>query len=169
MKREPLWASLHLLRRAALAASGRQSYLAFEVGAAAFGIPFSRIAEVRTLANVTPVLQPPDYVAGFVVMHHDRVPVLDLRVDFGVAAPLDGRTRMLVVWRRSTRGGDERLGLLVDRVHDLVQIDAVDVEAPPDFGPELATDFILGCHVERERTRLLLDVDRLAPDLVGPG
>lgn len=138
-----------------------RQYLCFHVGQQVFGVPFLRLAEVRTLTNATPVLAAPDYGSGFVVLHGRQTPVFDLRIHFGLPGRLDGDTRLIVIWRQRPGFEDTPVGLLVDRMEQLVTIDETEIVPPPDFGDQVATSFIRGTVPLAGGCRILLDVDRL--------
>ncbi len=139
------------------AGSSRRLFLTFAIGDASYAVPFLRIAEVRTLQTAVPALAPPDYATGFVILHGRNVPVVDLRVSFGAPAGFDGETRLLVVWHRA----DARVGLLVDRVEDVLTIGADAISPRPDYGPGVDTRFISGTTEGASCRRLLLDLDQL--------
>lgn len=151
---------LKAFRFAALCNGGRQQYLIFEIGDLALGIPFHRVAEVRTLLNLSPVFLPPNYAAGFAMIHGVRVDLLDLRTEFGAPATLDDYTRLIVGWRQ-TPEGVRKVGLLVDRVKDVSTIEGADLIHPSILGEGSDTGFIMAAHVEGGRRRLLLDLDEL--------
>lgn len=136
-------------------------FLLFDVGSSALGIPFNRLAEVRSLQSALPVLHAPDYGSGIVTLNGRSMAVIDLRVNFGQVAKFDHETRLVVVFHRRLGRDDELVGLLVDRVQDVVTIDPALVDPAPDFGPETDTRFILGTMRADERHRLLLNVDAL--------
>lgn len=136
-------------------------FLLFDVGSKAFGIPFTRLAEVRTLQNSLPVLHAPDYGSGVVALNGRIVAVIDLRVNFDQVARFDHETRLVVVFHRRAGRDDELVGLLVDRVQDVVIVDPALVDPVPDFGPETDARFILGTMRAGDRHPLLLNVDAL--------
>lgn len=148
------------LRLATIASGGPGKFLTFAVGADIYALPFLQVAEVHTLTAMTPVLNPPAYARGFVVLHGHPVPVIDLRIDFGTPAVFDRETRLIVCWQGETRR-KSKMGLLVDRVTDVTEIDGAEFRRKPHLAPEADTPFVLATQVREGSRRLLLDVDSL--------
>lgn len=109
-----------------------------------------------------PVLFAPNYGNGFVTLNARRIPVLDLRVNFGLTATFDHATRLLVAFRQRAGTDDELFAFIVDRIDEVVTLDVTDVGPVPDLGAGVETDFILGTMPSPSGPRLLLNVDRLA-------
>jgi purine-binding chemotaxis protein CheW len=144
--------------------AGRSRYLAFDVGADAFALPFADITEVRTLANASPVLRPPDYGTGFVVVRGAAIPVLDLRVRFGAPAALGGDTRLLVC----RRAEGERVwfrALIVDRVNDLFEIDGEQLEPVPAIHAPGADQPVVATCLTAAGRKQVLALEHLAEPL----
>lgn len=138
-----------------------EQFLLFGLADRSFGVPFSRLAEVRTLEQAMPVFHPPDYSTGVMSVNGRLMPVLDLRVNFGLPARLTPETRLMVVFRQRPGLVDSLLGLLIDRVDRAVPVDPRTILPAPDFGSDGVTDFLLGTVECPGGARLLLDVDRL--------
>lgn len=134
--------------------------LVFQLDRMRFGIPFSRVAEVRTLQTSMPVLHAPDYRAGWVVLHRRMLPLIDLRGHFGKPSSFDHDTRLIVAFVRRPGVDDALLGLLVDRIDDVVE-----VARTTEAGRQTDSLHSRG-HVSVETTKggeqlLLVDVDLL--------
>ena len=102
-------------------------WIVLEVGNIRCGIPITRIQEINKQLDMTPVHHAPAYVRGVINLRGQIVSVVDLRVKFGLP-PLDlDEERCIVVVRWS----GESIGLLADRIQDIVVADAADILAPP--------------------------------------
>ncbi len=136
-------------------------YLTVVIGAESFGVPLGRIEEVVGLKQVTPVLQPPDYAAGFVTLCGRVIPVADLRANFGVRAALTAATRLVVVGFERDSQPRELLALVVDRVGSAVTFTDADIEPASVYGPGVDTGFLLGVGKAGRRRQPLLNLDGL--------
>lgn len=139
---------------------GRESVLAFRVGATHYGVPFTRVGEVRTLQNAKPLFHGPTFETGLVVFHGRTLPLLDLRRVAGVAAGFTLETRVMVAWIPHPEVGDAGVALVVDQVNALFDVDPNEVDGMGGDA-ETAALPVLG-RVSRQGCRhLLLDLDGL--------
>lgn len=115
-----------------------------------------RVREIIGLLPITRVPRLPESVRGVVNLRGRVVPVVDLRLRFGLEAVDHGQRTCIIV----VQAAGIELGVVVDRVSEVVRIAATDVEEPPRFGAAIDTGYLLGVARHGERVRLLLDVDR---------
>ena len=112
---------------AALAPAQVREWIVLEVGNIRCGIAITQIQEINKQLNMTPVHHAPAYVRGVINLRGQIVTVVDLRVKFGLP-PLElDEDRCIVVVRWS----GESIGLLADRIQDIVVADAADILDPP--------------------------------------
>jgi purine-binding chemotaxis protein CheW len=140
----------------------RGKYLTFRLGNELYGIEILRVQEIIGLAPITRVPRLPDYVAGVINLRGTILPVLDLRIRFGVSAePNTDRTCIIVLeWE----AGLTRVvaGILVDSLPEVIELEAGDIQAPPSFGPSsLDIDFIRGIGRAGAQVVLVLNIDRI--------
>ena len=143
-------------------------YLTIGLGAEAYGIPVLRVREIIRLQKITPVPQMPTYVKGVINLRGRVIPIVDLRVKFGVPAEFADRTCIVVVQVRLASEQTVPMGLIVDRVEEVANLAAAEIEPTPDFGAKLNTDYILGLAKGKGQVKTLLDLDRvIAADTIG--
>ncbi len=153
-----------LLAPAALAGK----YLTIGLGAGAYGIPVLRVREIIRLQKITAVPQMPEYVKGVINLRGKVIPIVDLRVKFGVAAELADRTCIVVVQVKLAPDQMVPMGLIVDRVEEVANLSAAEIEPAPDFGAKLSTEFMLGLAKGKGQVKTLLDIDRvIAAETIG--
>jgi len=112
---------------ALLAPAQVREWIVLEVGNIRCGIAITQIQEIHKQIGMTPVHHAPTYVRGVINLRGQIVTVIDLRVKFGLP-PLElDEDRCIVVVRWS----GESIGLLADRIQDIVTADAVDILDPP--------------------------------------
>jgi len=150
--------SAHIVQAAAAEPA---QYLTFMLAQEQFAIGILGIKEIIEYQGVTEVPMMPSCVRGVINLRGAVVPVVDLLARFGRASSaVTKRTCVVIV--EAACGSEERhvVGLLVDAVNEVLDIDAGDIEPPPAFGARLRSDFIHGVGKVRGKFVLLLDVDR---------
>jgi len=136
-------------------------YLTVGLDTESYGIGVLRVREIIRLQKITPVPQMPDAVKGVINLRGRVIPVIDLRVKFGFRAEFEERTCIVVVQVRITGDHAVMMGLIVDRVEEVVTLSAAEIEPTPDFGSKMNTDYLLGMAKVKGQVKTLLDIDRV--------
>jgi len=137
-------------------------YLTFVLGDEYYGIGVLKIREIIRMLDITPVPQMPEYVRGVVNLRGKIIPVVDLRMRFRLAkAETSERTCIIVVQVDLPSGVKTQMGLVVDAVEEVVQLQVGDLEETPNFGARLQSDYILAMAKIRGKVKTLLDIDRV--------
>jgi purine-binding chemotaxis protein CheW len=137
-------------------------YLTFCLGSESYGVEVLKIREIIRLVNITAVPQMPGYVKGVINLRGKIIPVVDLRLKFGLAtAETTERTCIIVVQVDLSSGVKTQMGLVVDGVEEVVNIAAADIEETPDFGTKLDTEYIVGMAKIKGVVKTLLDIDKV--------
>ena len=137
-------------------------YLTFCLGEESYGIAVLKIREIIRNLETTPVPQMPDYVRGVVNLRGKIIPVIDLRRRFGMGGEATGeRTCIVVVQIRLPDGQSIPMGMGVDGVEEVVNIQSDELEPTPRFGGSLRSDYLLGMAKVKGRIKTLLDIDRV--------
>src|SRR5664279_2291241 len=125
-------------------------YLAFYLGAEEFGIPVMSVREIMGLQDITAVPQTPVHVRGVINLRGKVIPVIDLRLKFGLPQGEYGqRTSIIVV-----KVGELLMGIIVDGVSEVLNLSAADIEDTPDFGRGIETPYILGMAKTKGKVRM---------------
>jgi purine-binding chemotaxis protein CheW len=149
---------------AAQAAPARQDptqYLTFMLALEVFAIGILAIKEIIEYRGLTEVPMMPACVRGVINLRGAVVPVMDPLARFGrPPSPITKRTCIVIV---EIAAGDERqvIGVVVDAVNEVLDIEATDIEPPPSFGAKIRSDFIQGMGKVRGKFVILLDVDHV--------
>lgn len=131
-------------------------YLVFVLGSGEYCIDVLRVREIIGPLPVTRVPRMPDTVRGVINLRGKIIPVVDLRIRFGLDAVDHGaRTCMIVV-----QCAGAELAAVVDRVCEVATITEEEVEDTPAFGSSVDTTYLLGVAKTGTRVRLLLDIER---------
>jgi purine-binding chemotaxis protein CheW len=134
-------------------------YLTFKLANEEYGVGILKVKEIIGMMVITALPKTPDYVRGVINLRGKVVPVIDLRLKFGlIEKEYDEKTCIIVV---ETTEGDTRLqiGLIVDSVSEVLNVSGDDLEETPQFGVELETEFIMGMSKSNNIVRTLLDID----------
>lgn len=145
----------HLLR-------GKEGkYLTFALAEEEYGIEILKIREIIGMMDFTTVPQMPLFVKGVINLRGKVIPVIDLRLRFGLEPkPYDERTCIIVTEVRS-HDGSVHMGLVVDTVSEVVNIGLEEMESTPVFGVNVDTHYILGMAKLKGKVKILLDIDKV--------
>jgi purine-binding chemotaxis protein CheW len=142
-------------------------YLTVVLENEAYGIAVLKVREIIRMQKITPVPQMPGFVKGVINLRGRVIPVVDLRVKFGVKAEFAERTCIVVVQVKLPTEQIVQMGLIVDSVEEVVTLAANEIEPTPDFGARISTEYLLGMAKVKGAVKTLLDIDRVvAPDTV---
>lgn len=136
-------------------------YLTFRLGTEEFGIQVLKVREIMGVQEITAVPQTPAWIKGVINLRGKVIAVIDLRLKFGMPPePYNQRTCIVVV-QLADAGERMLIGVVVDEVSEVVNIGAGEVEDTPGFGAAVPTPYILGLAKQKNRVKILLDIDRV--------
>jgi purine-binding chemotaxis protein CheW len=137
-------------------------YLTFVLGHETYGLAVLKVREIIRMQDITLVPQMPEYIKGVLNLRGKIIPVVDLRIKFGLASvETTERTCIVVVQVSLPSKATIQMGLVVDAVEEVLNIAASDIEETPDFGAKLNTEQILGMAKAKGTVMTLLDIDRV--------
>ena len=129
-------------------------YLTFGLADEEYGIEILKVREIIGTVEITAVPRTPAFVKGVTNLRGKVIPVIDLRLKFDMPeAEQTEETCVIVI-----EVGGAEMGVLVDKVSEVLDIAAEDIDDTPSFGVELDTQFILGIGKAAEKVIILLDV-----------
>jgi purine-binding chemotaxis protein CheW len=144
-----------------MAAAREGKHLTFSLCGEEYGIGILKIKEIIGMMRITPIPQTPAFVKGVINLRGKVIPVIDLRLRFGMGSiEYDDRTCIIVV-EINTDSGKIHTGIVVDSVSEVLNIKSSDIEDTPTFGTKLDTDYILGMAKMGGGVKILLDIDRV--------
>jgi len=136
-------------------------YLTFNLADEAYGIGILKIKEIIGMLPVTSVPQTPDFVKGVINLRGQVIPVVDLRLRFGMEAIEYAERTCIIVVEIDGQAGTIMMGIVVDSVSEVLNIKGEDIESAPTFGTRLDTSYILGMAKMEGGVKILLDIDRV--------
>lgn len=138
-------------------------FLTFALGREEYGLPVLKVREIIKVMDITQVPQVPPHVRGVINLRGKVIPVVDLRLKFGLP-PRDYTERTCIIVVDVASVG--LTGIVVDSVSEVLNVAPADIDSTPDFGERVATDYMLGLAKVRGTVKILLDLDRV---LAGDG
>jgi len=134
-------------------------YLTFAIGNEEFGVEILKVREIIGYVPVTPVPKSPAYLKGVINLRGQVIPVIDLRLKFGLAEKEVTDQTCIVIIETRTQSQTVLTGLIVDHVSEVLNIDAEQIEPAPSLGTSVDTSFILGMAKAGNQVKILLEID----------
>lgn len=136
-------------------------YLTFQLGKEVYGLEILRVQEIIGMMSVTHVPKTPGFVRGVINLRGKIIPVVDLRLKFGLESLADTERTCIVVVQVGWAGASVIMGLIVDEVSEVMSVSGDRIEAPPSFGRGVDTEFLMGMGKVGQKVVMLLDVDKV--------
>ena len=144
------------------AADGREGkYLTFTLAGEEYGIGILKIREIIGMMPITSVPQAPDFVKGVINLRGKVIPVIDLRLRFGMPAMDYTERTCIIVVEIDLDDTTLNIGIVVDSVSEVLNISGNDIEDAPTFGTQLNTEYILGMAKIEGGVKILLAIDKV--------
>jgi purine-binding chemotaxis protein CheW len=136
-------------------------YLTFELGHEEFGIQVLKVREIMGIQDITAVPQTPAYVKGVINLRGKVIPVVDLRLKFGLPEIEYTQRTCIIVVQVPGEAGPMLMGVVVDGVSEVLNLSGADIEDTPDFGQGVTTSYLLGMAKMKGKVKILLDIDQV--------
>jgi len=136
-------------------------YLTFRLGDEVFGLPIAKVREVLDYTTVTRVPQTPDFMRGVINLRGSVVPVVDMRLKFGLESTERTVNTCIIIVEIELENETTVLGALADSVQEVLELGPEQIEPAPKIGTRLNTEFIKGMGKADEKFIILLNIDRV--------
>ncbi len=137
----------------------RQEYLTFSLGAEQYGVDILKVKEIRGWEPLRELHDAPAYIKGVLDFRGHIVPVLDLRIRFGIQQYEYKPTTVIIIL--STEDDKNMMGIVVDAVSDVLSVKQSEIKPSPDLGDKINTDYMLGMVTQQQGMIMLVNSDRL--------
>jgi purine-binding chemotaxis protein CheW len=138
-------------------------YLVFTLSGERYAVPVLAVREIIRLCPITPVATMPPHIRGVINLRGRVIPLIDLRVRFGLSAPPDhDRTCIIVTQVVAAAGGRRPYAVVVDGVEEVATYGQADLLPTPDFGGDVDVRFITGMAHAAEQVITLIDLETVA-------
>lgn len=138
-----------------------QKLLTFSLGEEGYGVSILKVKEIIGMLDITPVPKTPDFIKGVINLRGKIIPVMDLRIKFGMDEKEYNERTCIIVVEINLKGAERLLGVVVDMVSEVVTITSEQIEPPPEYGMKVEHNFILGIGKIKERVVIILDIDQV--------
>jgi len=136
-------------------------YLTFKLADEIFALDVAKVREILEFTSITKVPQTPEFMRGVINLRGSVVPVVDLRLKFGMEPTEQTINTCIIVVEVTLEGDNTVLGALADSVQEVVEMEPDQIEPAPHIGTRLNTDFIKGMGKQGENFIMILDIDRV--------
>lgn len=136
-------------------------FLTFSLGQDAFAVDVQIAKEIVDYAEVTQVPQTPDYLLGVINLRGAVVPVVDMRLKFGMAEGETTQNSCIIVMEVDINGDIVTVGALVDSVQEVMDLNESQIEPSPKIGTRMNTEFIKGMGNIGEKFLIILDMNKV--------
>lgn len=136
-------------------------YLTLVLDNEAYGMSVLKVREIIRMQKITPVPKMPAFVKGVINLRGRVIPIIDMRVKFGLKAVFADRTCIIVVQVTLPNETTAQMGLIVDSVEEVVTLNDGDIEPTPEFGANIGAEYLLGMAKVKGAVKTLLDIDRV--------
>ena len=136
-------------------------FLSFTLGDEDYGVNILRVQEIRGWETVREIPNTPDYIKGVLNLRSTVVPIIDLRIRFGLENYEYKTTTVIIVLSVEKEDATHLMGVVVDAVSDVLNIEPDNIKTAPSFGAKINTKYIKGMVMVDDRMVILLDTDKL--------
>jgi purine-binding chemotaxis protein CheW len=136
-------------------------YLTFKLADEVFALDISKVREVLDFTTITKVPRTPEFMRGVINLRGSVVPVVDLRLKFGMTQTERTVNTCIIITEVSVDGETTILGALADSVQEVMDLEPDRIEPAPKIGTKLRTEFIKGMGKQNDKFIILLDINRV--------
>jgi len=138
-----------------------KTYLSFSLDDEDFAVDVSNVREVLDYTTITKIPRTPDFMKGIINLRGSVVPVVDMRVKFGMQEAEATLDTCIVVMEVELEGETTVIGAMADSVKEVLEIASDEIEPPPNIGTSLDIEFISGMGKHNEQFIIILDTHRI--------
>jgi purine-binding chemotaxis protein CheW len=136
-------------------------YLTYKLGDETFALDITKVREVLDFTTVTKVPRTPEFMRGVINLRGSVVPVVDLRLKFGMTRTENSVNTCIIITEVTVDGDTTILGCLADSVQEVLDLDEEHIAPAPRIGTKLRTEFIMGMGKRDDRFIIILDIDKV--------
>jgi purine-binding chemotaxis protein CheW len=136
-------------------------YLTFRLDEEVFAVDVAKVREILDFTAITKVPQTPDFMRGVINLRGSVVPVVDMRLKFGMSQTEKTVNTCVIVMEIALGGETTVVGSLADSVQEVLELEPDQIEPSPRIGTKLHTEFIKGMGKHSEQFIIILDIDKV--------
>ena len=136
-------------------------YLIFTINNEDYGIPISKVREVIRYVNITPIHEASKFLKGVINLRGKIIPIMDMRAKFGINFKEYNDRTIFIIVDVSGAKDNINIGIAVDSVHDVIDMNETDIEKAPDIGLKLKSQYLYGIAKINEKMLMILNMDKI--------
>lgn len=136
-------------------------FLTFKLDEELFALDIGKVREVLDFTSITKVPQTPDYMRGVINLRGSVVPVVDMRIKFGMTMSETTVHTCVIIVEVEMDGEKVVMGAMADAVQEVLDLEPEQIEPPPRLGTKMNSDFIRGMGKLNDQFIIILDIDRV--------
>lgn len=136
-------------------------YLTFILAKEEYGISILKVREIIKLLEITSIPKTPGYIKGVINLRGKIIPIMDLRLKFGIEEKEYNERTCIVVVEINFNETRKLMGLIVDTVSEVANLTTDQIEPPPEYGNQNNQGFLVGVGKVKDRVILLLDIEQI--------
>lgn len=131
--------------------------LAFKLGNEEYAVDILKVQEIRDYSAVTCIANAPNFIKGVINLRGVIVPIVDMRIRFGLGAPNYEQFTVVIILDIAGR----TIGMVVDSVSDVIRFAVDQIKPAPEMASALDADYLIGLATVNDRMLILLDIEGL--------
>jgi purine-binding chemotaxis protein CheW len=140
-------------------------YLTFNLVEEYYGVSVDWILQIIAIPDITKIPKTPFFVKGVINLRGKIIPVIDLRLKFSLDEQEYNDRTSVVIIKLKSEAGEIFIGIIVDKVNEVLDIDANDIEKSPSFGVDIDTNYISGMAKVKQKVVTLLNINSVLNDV----
>lgn len=136
-------------------------FLTFLLSNEEYGVPIQNVREIIGIMEITDIPRTPDFIKGVINLRGKIIPVVDLRVKFGLEEKEYTQRTCIVVVDICFADVKKLMGVVVDTVSEVINIQKDDIEPPPEYSSQSHLEFLTGLGKVKGKVVLLLDIEKV--------
>jgi purine-binding chemotaxis protein CheW len=136
-------------------------YLTFYLGCGIYGLPIQKAREIIGMMEITRIPKAKSYIKGVMNLRGKIIPIIDLRIRFGMDEKEYSERTCVIVIEVKTPESRRLVGVAVDTVSEVANIQQNEVEVPPQYEGQIGDQFLMGLGKIKDNVILILDIERI--------
>lgn len=136
-------------------------FLTFMLAGEEYGVDILRVQEIKGWNEVTTIPNTPEYLRGVINLRGTIVPIIDMRIRFGLEKLDYGPLTVVIVLKVDDEDKNRVIGIVVDGVSDVYNVPEDEIKPSPDFGSAVDTEFVRGLATIEKKMVIVLDIDQM--------
>ena len=136
-------------------------FLTFLLGQEVYGIPIKKAREIIGMMEITHIPKTEGYIKGVINLRGKIIPIIDLRLKFAMEERSYNERTCIIVIEVNTDGNQRLVGIAVDSVSEVVNLQKGEIEPPPEYDAQIEGNFLIGLGKLKDKVIMLLNIERI--------